>query len=432
MNNKMFQDPIHGVIEIPDYCIKIIDTPYFQRLRNIKQLGCCYYVFPGATHNRFEHSIGVSYLAGELLRHLKNNQPELEIKDNIIKLVEIAGLCHDLGHGCYSHLFDYLTIPEIKKQLDIIHLKNEEHEKRSCMILDIMYQENRLPLDKDELEIVKDLILPRKYLIKEKWYYEIVCNCINGLDVDKFDYLCRDIYNLGLSYNIDSYRILKSVRVIDNHICYPKKLIFDLFDLFHIRYKLHNEVYNHPLVKCVEHMINDILIEYNKDTHDLSHGLLDISNFIEIDDTIINKIKYSSNNNNIQILLNNLNYRKLYKYIGEIHFDKDKYDIHNIKDIFDILKNKQYTKLMSDLKELYEKKEIILDLIYLGYDNTKFYKHIYFYNNKENKRIEIDRNEYEHILPSIKNIKLIFICRNTEYITILKNIYLQMKNIIYN
>ena len=73
--SKLFNDPIHGRIEIPDYCVRIIDTPEFQRLRYLKQLGCTNFVFHGATHTRFEHSIGVSWLAGEWVRHLMNKQP---------------------------------------------------------------------------------------------------------------------------------------------------------------------------------------------------------------------------------------------------------------------------------------------------------------------------------------------------------------------
>ena len=89
--NKIIYDVIHGFIEIDDLSLKL-DTPEFQRLRNIKQLGIKL-VFPSANHTRFEHSIGVYYLAGELLNNLKNNQPELNITKREILLIKIAGLC---------------------------------------------------------------------------------------------------------------------------------------------------------------------------------------------------------------------------------------------------------------------------------------------------------------------------------------------------
>ncbi|CAI8021447.1 Deoxynucleoside triphosphate triphosphohydrolase SAMHD1 [Geodia barretti] len=103
---KVFNDPVHGHIELHPLMVKFIDTPQFQRLRYIKQLGGAYYVFPGASHNRFEHSIGVGYLAGQMVESLKSKQPELGIDDKDVLCVKLAGLCHDLGHGPFSHLFE--------------------------------------------------------------------------------------------------------------------------------------------------------------------------------------------------------------------------------------------------------------------------------------------------------------------------------------
>ena len=88
-------DPIHGDIMIDEISKRIIDTEEFQRLRNIKQLGLCYYVFPTACHNRFEHSIGVMHLAGKLVRGVLERQPHLKFRVNDIDIlcVQLAGLC---------------------------------------------------------------------------------------------------------------------------------------------------------------------------------------------------------------------------------------------------------------------------------------------------------------------------------------------------
>ena len=127
---KIINDTIHGQINMSSTAIKIIDTPEFQRLRDIRQLGACNYVFPTATHSRFEHSIGVAHLGKEFLNRLVINswgdkQP-LKVEENDYLMVELAGLCHDLGHGPFSHLFDDL-LPEEKN-----------HEYRSGELFKLM------------------------------------------------------------------------------------------------------------------------------------------------------------------------------------------------------------------------------------------------------------------------------------------------------
>ncbi|KAI8778332.1 hypothetical protein BgiBS90_020982, partial [Biomphalaria glabrata] len=93
---KIFSDPIHGQFEVHPACKIIIDTPQFQRLRFLKRIGACNFVFQGALHNRFEHALGVSHLAGKFVRMLRQNQPELGITRNDMLCVEIGGLCCSL------------------------------------------------------------------------------------------------------------------------------------------------------------------------------------------------------------------------------------------------------------------------------------------------------------------------------------------------
>ncbi|XP_070560339.1 deoxynucleoside triphosphate triphosphohydrolase SAMHD1-like [Ptychodera flava] len=131
---KVFQDPIHGTIELNHVYMKIIDTPEFQRLRNVKQLGTVNFVYAGAVHTRFEHSIGTCYLALRLIRYLKERQKNLGITDEEELCVGLAALCHDLGHGPFSHMFDSLFIPKFKPE----NYENWSHELGAVKIFDDM------------------------------------------------------------------------------------------------------------------------------------------------------------------------------------------------------------------------------------------------------------------------------------------------------
>jgi HD superfamily phosphohydrolase len=142
MSSKIFNDPIHGHIELSPLSIKIIDTPQFQRLRDISQLGGVYYVFPGAASKRFEHSLGVAYLAKQFITSIHHRQPELDISPVDILCVEIAALCHDLGHGPFSHLFDAKFLKKFEVSGD--HDFEFAHEHASIGILDVLIEENDL------------------------------------------------------------------------------------------------------------------------------------------------------------------------------------------------------------------------------------------------------------------------------------------------
>ncbi|XP_065817358.1 deoxynucleoside triphosphate triphosphohydrolase SAMHD1-like isoform X2 [Labrus bergylta] len=204
---KVFNDPIHGHMELHPLLIEIIDTPQFQRLRLIKQLGGVYSVYPGASHNRFEHSIGVGYLAGKLAEALRSRQPELNINDRDVRCVQIAGLCHDLGHGPFSHLYDGMFLPKAltKKEEEMRRnrkLRKEEkleewkHEKGSCDMLDHLLKENNLKpvmekygLKPKDVTFIKEMIAgplqESKSKKDEKGYYDIINTLVELIDLEK-------------------------------------------------------------------------------------------------------------------------------------------------------------------------------------------------------------------------------------------------------
>jgi HD superfamily phosphohydrolase len=315
-NAKIFNDPIHGHIELSNMCVKIIDTPQFQRLRDISQLGGVYYVFAGASSRRFEHCIGVSFLARQFALQLRARQPELNVTDEDVLCLEIAGLCHDLGHGPFSHMYDGKFLPQMGVQKFV-------HEHASIALLDLLLDENDLwpelrknNLNEADVHFIKELILgdegeaPAGF----KWVgrpgkaflYDIVANKRNGIDVDKFDYFARDCHVLGVSKSFDCHRLMRFARVFsgsqnklkstkfsrmqegsaddapprddaaaatgdsngagndngdngdDTEICFHVKEAWNLFELFHTRYTLHKRAYQHRVSNVVELMVTEV------------------------------------------------------------------------------------------------------------------------------------------------------------------------------
>ncbi|XP_071176559.1 deoxynucleoside triphosphate triphosphohydrolase SAMHD1-like [Mytilus edulis] len=300
--SKIFNDPIHGTIRLDPLLVKIIDTPQFQRLRNIKQLGGCYFVYPSAAHNRFEHSIGTCFLASKLAHQLKERLDQdierLEKHDetktyakklekakmipNDLLCIEIAGLCHDIGHGPYSHLFDRLFNKAMqKKDPSTVAWK---HEDVSSKMIDHMIATNEDLKDafvnkfdtdwEDRKEFIKDLIEGNKEkpkIKKERYYmYEIVANKRNEIDVDKMDYFARDCHGLGMKSNFDHLRYISQCRVMftsdkpdETTIAVRDKEEHNLYELFHTRIGLFRRAYYHKVTKAIEIMFTDVLVEAN-------------------------------------------------------------------------------------------------------------------------------------------------------------------------
>jgi HD superfamily phosphohydrolase len=254
------------------------------------QLGTCSYVYYGATHTRFEHSIGVSHFAGKVARNLQQAQPHLNITEEDILCVKVAGLCHDLGHGPFSHVFDGVFIPRVDP-----HTK-WRHEDGSVQMLEFLLKKNKIETDLSPIDLtfIKEIIAgtkekDRKGRSREKFYlYDIVNNSRSGLDVDKLDYFMRDMrYTNASSSTCNFQRFIELGRVYSaapiavegtpasaavstnssssgsggvgtqEHfmICYPEKMVKEALDVFAVRFRLHQNIYTHKSVKKVEFMV---------------------------------------------------------------------------------------------------------------------------------------------------------------------------------
>ncbi|XP_019862134.1 PREDICTED: deoxynucleoside triphosphate triphosphohydrolase SAMHD1-like [Amphimedon queenslandica] len=316
-------DPVHGSIQLDKYLFKIIDRPEFQRLRKIKQFGGVYYVYPGGVHTRFEHSIGVCYIAGQLVDALNKHNPPGE--ENLSKwftpqekmCVQIAALCHDIGHGPFSHVYDFAVKEYVYKKLkseqkrkDFIRSKKDEygdneklesyleknevpkkakHEYRSALIVKRLMEELNFDEFKEHsymyIQLIQDMItfserdlkneetkeefwptkLPSDKTYKEKTFlFEIVANGFTGIDVDKMDYFARDAHSVGLPNNFDWRRFTQTAKIIKceddfHHICSRDKDALSLYELFHTRNVLYRSVYKHKTVVIVEHLMKKAL-----------------------------------------------------------------------------------------------------------------------------------------------------------------------------
>ncbi len=212
---KSIFDRVHGTINLDPLLVAVMDTCEFQRLDEIKQLGGCSKVYPSATHTRKEHSIGVAYLAGFMVEHLRYTQPELEISDDDVLCVKMAGLLHDIGHGPFSHMFEgFVRKLEARTGEPTSHYT---HEDMSIKLLRLLIERNGIDLGASDAGYFTDpavsaaenlefVVLLIKGLHDDKRWPEdevgrpeskrflldIVANKRNGIDVDKLDYLARD------------------------------------------------------------------------------------------------------------------------------------------------------------------------------------------------------------------------------------------------
>ncbi|KAF9782073.1 hypothetical protein BJ322DRAFT_1074190 [Thelephora terrestris] len=314
---RMFKDSIHGYMPFPQKICAFIDTAHFQRLRLVKQLGASYRVWPGAAHNRFEHCLGVAHLARCMVKHLQELQPELGITDRDVDCVQLAGLCHDLGHGPFSHVWDDKFIPVA------LPGKRWKHENASEMMFDDLVAKNHIDLPNNDIQFIKALIAGDLSSCSESqppekpFLFDIVANQRNGIDVDKFDYIARDTrVTSDIASSICTDRLINCARVIDNQICYDIKDANMLFELCHTRYSLHKLIYTHKTARAIEYMLVDALLAAEPIMHFADH-VTNPSKYLYLTDSITELIQMSNDENlcEAQAILNRITSRDLYKTV---------------------------------------------------------------------------------------------------------------------
>lgn len=173
----------------------------------------------------------------------------------------LAGLCHDLGHGPFSHVFDSLIIPTLSPG------STWSHEDASCMLIEHMIDQNNLPIEKDQLSFIQSLIEgDSKVDYSRKWLYDVISSKRVGLDVDRFDYMRRDPLHLGqqdLVFHPQIY--LDNLKIIDGNLCFSNKMVGKIHDFFAHRYRLHKHLYSNTKCQGYNLVLADLFVAANSE-----------------------------------------------------------------------------------------------------------------------------------------------------------------------
>jgi len=233
---KIINDPVHGFIEIPKGLIlNLVDTPTFQRLRRIKQLGQSSLVYPGAVHTRFNHALGAMHLMRQALDVLKRKK--VEISKQEYKSAMVAILLHDVGHGPFSHALEHVIIPDM------------HHEDMSLALMHDLDQHF-----KGKLGLAID-IFEGKY--ERPFFHQLVSG---QLDMDRMDYLIRDSFFTGVAEGVVGIdRIIKILSVHQGKLVCEDKGIYSLEKFILARRLMYWQVYLHKAAMAAEYMIVNIL-----------------------------------------------------------------------------------------------------------------------------------------------------------------------------
>ena len=233
---KIFNDPVYGFVSVPsDLIYDLIEHPFFQRLRRIKQLGMAEYVYPGALHTRFHHALGAMHLMGQALQVLQTKGHY--ILDIEWEAAQIAILLHDIGHGPFSHVLEYTILNEVN------------HEHISALLMEKLNQELGGQLDL-AIEMFNGTY-------QREFFHQLISS---QLDMDRMDYLNRDCFFTGVAEGtIGVDRIIKMLNVVDNQLVVEEKGLLSVENFLNARRLMYWQVYLHKTSICTEAMLIQII-----------------------------------------------------------------------------------------------------------------------------------------------------------------------------
>ena len=234
---KIINDPVYGFISFPEpELMQLIEHPWFQRLRNIRQMGMAYLVYPGAVHTRFHHSLGACHLMSIALDQLK--QKGVKFTEEECVAARIAILLHDVGHGPFSHALENTLVEGIPHEtISRFIMKNLQKEQGGIFEIALQIFSNAYPTKQYLQQLVS-----------------------SQLDVDRMDYLNRDSFYTGVSEGVIGYdRILQMLTVRNEELMVEEKAVHSVEKFIIARRLMYWQVYLHKTVVGAEQLIINIL-----------------------------------------------------------------------------------------------------------------------------------------------------------------------------
>jgi HD superfamily phosphohydrolase len=304
------KDPVRGYVYITENEKEIIDSFPVQRLRRLRQLAGAEYVYPGANHTRFEHSVGVMYLAGKVTENPRISQ---HICKDEAETVKIAGLLHDVGHGPFSHVFEHLLdkLDKTHEDMSLWIIKNSE-------LKDLL---NRLGYN---TENIGKLAIGNLHKSGKAFLDQIISSSI---DVDKLDFVVRDTYHTGAEYGyIDIFRLIHALDVLGEDLAVDLGALSALESFIIARIESFKSIYFHRVGRAAQIMLATAMEKANEEL-----GLLNFKTpeeYLALDDyTVWTMLKNCQKSSKI---IKNLERRKMLKCAYERTFYEKDITVSNI------------------------------------------------------------------------------------------------------
>lgn len=264
--SRIIRDPLHDLIRVdtPEF-MQVIHAPAFQRLRRIRQLGLAFLVYPGAEHSRFIHALGAYHLSLQMIDALKRQDPNLFSAEEEIA-IPLAALCHDIGHGPFSHLFE-----RVAKEFITENSENAMHEAWTRRIVE---EDEAISAVLDKLGVKKVIVDIINHTYERLYVQDIVSS---QLDVDRFDYLCRDSLMTGVKYgDLDLSWLLRTIKVATWKSDTEQKVLaldsrrgLSAVESYILgRHHMYKHVYYHKTIRSAETMLKNLLKEAVKASGD--------------------------------------------------------------------------------------------------------------------------------------------------------------------